>query len=153
MSEVSVSLPFLPPDEDLAGGGAEGVDGLRGLLERAVHAVLEDAEVVGAEISVTLLDDPGIRDLNARYLDRNRPTDVIAFSLPGPEGQVVGDVYIGVEQAVRQAPEGGSLTEELVRLAVHGTLHVLGHDHPEGDERYTSPMFQSQERLVRNVLS
>lgn len=153
MSDVAVSLPFLPPDENLAGEAAEGIDGLRGLLERAVHVVLDDADVVDAELSLTLLDDPGIRDLNARYLDRNRPTDVIAFSLPGPEGQVVGDVYIGVEQAMRQAAEGGSLTEELVRLAVHGTLHVLGHDHPEGEDRLSSPMFHHQERLVRATLS
>ena len=153
MSDVAVSLPFLPPDEDLTGEAAEGIDGLRGLLERAVHVVLDDAEVEGAELSLTLLDDSGIRDLNARYLDRNRPTDVIAFSLPGPEGQVVGDVYIGVQQAMRQAAEGGSLTEELVRLAVHGTLHVLGHDHPEGEDRLSSPMFQHQERLVRAAFS
>ena len=65
----------------------------------------------------------------------------------------VGDVYVGIEQAGRQAAEHGvPLDEELVRLAVHGTPHVVGHDHPEGPERLESPMFVLQERLVRDVM-
>jgi probable rRNA maturation factor len=42
--------------------------------------------------------------------------------------------------------------EELLRLVVHGVLHVLGHDHPEDDARYTSPMWRRQERLLRSAL-
>jgi len=122
------------------------------LLERAVVATLLDAGVTAAEMSVTLLRDEEMRDLNARYLRQDRPTDVIAFSL-GTGEQILGDVYIGHEQAVRQARElGVDLREEMVRLAVHGTLHVLGHDHPEGDERDSSPMFHRQEALVRGLL-
>ena len=65
----------------------------------------------------------------------------------------MGDVYLGVEQAARQAAEEGvPLAEELVRLAVHGTLHVLGHDHPEGEERLHSPMFVLQEEIVSALL-
>jgi probable rRNA maturation factor len=60
---------------------------------------------------------------------------------------------VGFEQATRQAGElGVPIDEELVRLAIHGTLHVLGHDHPEDDERERSSMFVLQERLVRDVL-
>jgi probable rRNA maturation factor len=121
-------------------------------LRRAVAHTAAFEGGPSGEISVTLLDDEGIRDINRRYLDRDRPTDVIAFSL-GEAPTVLGDVYIGFDQACRQAAEAGvSLEEELVRLAVHGTLHVLGHDHPEGDDRVTSPMFVLQERLVSELL-
>lgn len=131
-------------------GRFEGVDVdlLRSGVLRTLSA--ENREVV--ELSLTLLTDEEIRALNLRYLGHDRPTDVIAFTLGGPE-DLVGDVYVGVEQAHRQAEDlGVAPSEELLRLAVHGTLHVLGHDHPDGEERYASPMFEQQERIVRDVL-
>jgi probable rRNA maturation factor len=65
----------------------------------------------------------------------------------------LGDIYVGYDQATRQAEEAGvPLPEELARLAIHGTLHVLGHDHPEGPERLESAMFRLQEQLVRRVM-
>lgn len=123
------------------------------LLHRAVLHTLRDQGVEAGELSVTLLDDAGIQDLNRQYLAKDRPTDVIAFALgSGPDP--LGDVYLGVEQARRQAGElGVALEEELVRLAVHGTLHVLGHDHPEGADRVESEMFRIQERLVREIVA
>ena len=123
------------------------------LIERGVRAALACEEEDAAEVSVTLLGDEEIRVMNVTYLDRDRPTDVIAFSLGAP-GEVLGDVYLGFEQAARQAEElGESFETELLRLAIHGTLHVLGHDHPEGSERLQSPMFALQERLVAEVLA
>jgi probable rRNA maturation factor len=124
------------------------------VMRRAVLHVLRDAEITRGEVSVTCLDDDAIRAMNLTYLDRDRPTDVIAFSLGEPDGPVLGDIYLGIDQAGRQARELGiSFSEEVVRLAIHGTLHVLGHDHPSGDERLESPMFALQERLLREVLS
>ena len=122
------------------------------LLRTAVLRTLSDHRG-GGELSLTLVDDRAIRAINREYLGRDRVTDVIAFSL-GDEGVLLGDVYVGAEQARRQATELGIDTpEELVRLAVHGTLHVLGHDHPEGEDRLGSPMFELQERLVREILA
>lgn len=122
------------------------------LLEKAVRRTLAAESCRRAEISVALLDDARMRELNRTWLDKDRSTDVIAFSL-GEEGDVVGDVYVGFEQAARQAADVGvALHEELVRLVVHGTLHVLGHDHPEGEERDASDMFRLQERLVRETM-
>jgi probable rRNA maturation factor len=124
-----------------------------GLLERGVLATLEAGGVREGEVSITFLDDDGIRELNRRYLGRDRVTDVIAFPLSG-EGSagIVGDVYVGLSQARRQADAlGVPLDEELVRLAIHGTLHVLGHDHPEGEDRESSELFRLQEELVRRV--
>lgn len=122
------------------------------LIRAAVERTL--AEVAGGvtEVSVTLLGDGEMRDLNARYLRHDRTTDVLAFAL-GDGADVVGDVYLGFEQARRQAREQGvPLREELARLAIHGTLHVAGHDHPEGDERWASPMFELQERILADLL-
>lgn len=122
------------------------------LLERAVLVTLREEGIEEADISVTLLADGDMLRLNERWLGRGDATDVLAFSLGG-EGATVGDVYVGHEQAARQAVElGVDPEEELVRLAIHGTLHVLGHDHPEGPEREGSPMFRRQEALVRTVL-
>jgi probable rRNA maturation factor len=122
------------------------------LMERAVRLALGDSAGRGGELSVTLLSDGDIQTLNRDYLSRDRPTDVIAFSL-GESDALLGDVYIGFDQASRQAEElGVDLREELARLAIHGTLHVMGYDHPEGTERDASPMFELQERLVGELL-
>ena len=121
-------------------------------LRSAVRHTLEHEGFDMAEMSVTLLDDAGISALNRQYLDREGPTDVIAFSLGEPL-EPLGDIYIGYQQAERQCIEHGvPLREELSRLAIHGTLHVLGHDHPEGEGRIGSPMFQLQERLLAVLL-
>jgi len=131
-------------------GACEGVP--IDLIEEAVRRALGDRMESGGELSVTFLSDPDIQALNRDYLSRDRPTDVIAFSLGG-EGELLGDVYVGFDQARRQADAlGVDLAEELARLAIHGTLHVIGHDHPEGAERAESPMFELQERLVEELL-
>ena len=117
------------------------------LLKQAIHQTLIE-EGRSGEFSITLLGDQEMAELNARYLGRNAPTDVLAFSM-GTNERPLGDVYVCMDQASRQAREYKiSLDEELVRLVVHGVLHVLGHDHPEGSDRFTSPMFKLQERLV-----
>lgn len=123
------------------------------LLERAVRHVLEAEEVSEGEISLALLDDDEIRALNRTHLSRDRVTDVIAFALWDEGGPVVGDVYVGWRQARRQAEEAGVPgDEELVRLAVHGTLHVLGWDHPTAaGEREASEMYRRQEALVAEI--
>ena len=67
----------------------------------------------------------------------------------GHRGTVVGDVYVCVPVGVRQATRfGASPVEELRRLLVHGVLHVLGYDHPEGPGRTASAMWRRQERLL-----
>ncbi|HEX9887074.1 MAG TPA: rRNA maturation RNase YbeY [Longimicrobiales bacterium] len=134
-------------------GGREEVPA--DLLERAVLETLAGEAVDGAEISLALVGDGAIQELNRTHLGRDRPTDVLAFALWEEGETVLGDVYIGADQAVRQAREEGvPLEEELVRLAVHGTLHVLGWDHPEAaPQRASSPMFRLQESLVTRILS
>ncbi len=124
------------------------------LILRGVALVLEAEGVIQGDLSITLVDDEGIQALNREYLGRDRPTDVIAFALHKEGEPLVGDVYLGHQQALRQARETGiSAEEELLRLAVHGTLHVLGYDHPPGDDRWSSPMFRRQEEVVARILA
>ena len=123
-------------------------------IEAAVRHVLRAEGVTEGEISVALVGDDEITALNREWLDHDWATDVISFNLNGPGEPPLGDVYLGVEQAARQAAElGADPAEELVRLAVHGTLHVLGYEHPAGADRADSEMFRRQEALLRQLLS
>jgi probable rRNA maturation factor len=119
------------------------------LVRRAIASVL-DGEHRAAALSVTFLGWRAMRRLNAEALGHDRPTDVIAFALPQPDGTLAGDIYLCRPQAVREAHERGiAPREELLRLLVHGTLHVLGWDHPVDAGRERSPMWQRQERYLR----
>jgi len=118
------------------------------VVRRVVRAVLR-GERRRALVSVTFLGPTRMRRLNARYTGHDRPTDVLAFSLPQPGLLPMGDVYVCSWVAARQARvHGVSVREELVRLIVHGTLHALGRDHPEGPGRTRSAMWRRQERYV-----
>lgn len=105
----------------------------------------------GSHVDVTLLSAAAMRRANRRATGRRGLTDVIAYPLPQPDGAVVGDVYI-CPAAARAAANEAGLREELIRLAVHGALHVLGYDHPDGAGRTRSPMWRRQEEYVRRVL-
>ena len=117
-------------------------------VRRVVRAVLQ-GERRRAAVSVTFLGRDAMRRLNAEYKGHDRPTDVIAFALRGAHGDPAGDVYVCPWVARREADARGiGVREELVRLLVHGTLHVLGHDHPSGLSRERSAMWKRQERYV-----
>jgi probable rRNA maturation factor len=122
-------------------------------VEQAVRLALREEAITEATVSVTFLSDAEISAMNREYLEHAGPTDVISFRLSIPGGTPVGDVYIGAEQAERQAAElGVPLDQELLRLAIHGTLHVLGFEHPEGDDRLDSSMYRRQEELLEKAL-
>jgi len=96
-----------------------------------IEKVLLNNKKSGAEVNIIYLDDDEIQELNKQYLNHDYTTDVIAFNLDEVQGdeQLEGEVYIGVDVAKRQATEYGvALKNELLRLAVHGTLHLLGYE-------------------------
>jgi probable rRNA maturation factor len=127
----------------------------RARIRDAAVAALKAERAKDAMLSITFVGRATMSQLNHRYLGHHGPTDVISFGLGrvGKRGAIVGDVYICAEVARENArrqdiPAG----EELLRLVVHGTLHVLGHDHPTGEGRTTSRMWRRQERILARVL-
>lgn len=116
-------------------------------LTEAAEGALRAAGRQGpAGMTLLITDDEQIRELNRRYRHVDATTDVLAFAFleegqgafvaPAEEEPYLGDVIISLPQAERQAEAGGhSLLCELCLLAVHGTLHLLGHDHAEPAEK------------------
>jgi len=115
---------------------------------RAAETVLT-AERREAQLSISFLGRDAMREMNCRWTGRDAVTDVLAFPLPLPDGSLAGDIYICPWVATREAQARGlPARQELIRLVVHGTLHALGREHPEGPDRTTSPMWRRQERYV-----
>jgi probable rRNA maturation factor len=136
-------------------GGRLGSVG-HALVGRAVAAVLA-GERRRAAISISFVGPDRIRRLNERWRGHDAPTDVLAFALPapgwGPGALPIGDVYVCPAIARHQARAlGVPLREELLRLVIHGTLHVLGYDHPAGPARARSTMWRKQERYLACVV-
>jgi probable rRNA maturation factor len=127
----------------------------RGRLGDVARGVLRAEGVRDALLSVALVSTRRMRALNRAHLNRSGATDVIAFGFArvGASGPVVGDVYIAPDVARASARANQvPVREELTRLVVHGTLHVLGYDHPEDDARTRSALGRGQERLVARLM-
>lgn len=91
-------------------------------------------EGVKGEVSVVLVDDLFISRLNLKYHHRRGPTDVLSF--PFDHEELLGDVYINLDAARRQAKEyGHNLTREVRLLLIHGILHLCGYDDQEEEKR------------------
>lgn len=107
----------------------------RGLLIRQVGLILSELDQPDSEISIMLVNDVKIRQLNKKYRNRDQATDVLAFpqdkdAKNDSGGPLLGDVAVSIETSRRQAKEHLlSDGEELVLLIIHGTLHLLGFDH------------------------
>ena len=120
---------------------------LKMLLREAIETTLdfEDFNAV-CEVSVTFTDNEGIRELNKKFREMDKPTDVLSFPLLDFDGECeeppidelisnLGDIVISLERAKEQADEfGHSFKREVAFLTVHSMLHLLGYDHEKGDE-------------------
>ena len=108
------------------------------------------------EVSILFVDDEGITVINREYLNRDRPTNVIAF--PMTEGEfgninphILGDIVISVDTALRDARSGGlSFDDEVVYLLIHGLLHLIGYDH-EGSESDAALMAEKERELFHDA--
>ncbi len=121
--------------------------------------ILRDLGCHGRELSILLVDDEEITELNRRYLARDHPTNVLAFAMAEGEDKdlhpyLLGDVVISTETAEREAQEkGSSLQEEMALLLVHGILHLLGYEHEGTSEEAATMYNKEREVLVRLGLS
>lgn len=125
-------------------------------VQAIVRAVLDGERVRNAMLSITFVSNAAMARLNVRHLGHKGATDVISFGFTGSgkKSPVVGDIYIAPSVARANAVERGvSIREEVARLVVHGTLHVLGYEHPDADARTKSAMWKKQERILARALA
>ncbi len=128
------------------------------LLEAVLNFGLERYQQGNAEVSLVLVDDDYIRELNLEYRGLDRPTDVLSFAFhEGEDGLILGededipdllgDIYISVERAFEQSEQyGHSFERELCYLATHGLLHLMGYDHQNPEE--TAKMREAEEHIM-----
>jgi probable rRNA maturation factor len=123
-------------------------------LARRAKRMLDVLGLGAAELSLVLVSDRVMHDLNRAWRGKDRPTDVLAFAQaeegPAPHG-LLGDVVISVDTARRQAASfGHSLVVEADRLLVHGLLHLLGYDHERSPAE--ARRMQRKERAVLRAI-
>ena len=123
------------------------------VLERAAQAVLS-YESADGDLTIVLTDDAQLHELNRKYLDIDTPTDVLSFPAsetdPETARRYLGDVLISVPRAEAQAQAAGHALEAEVRLlVVHGTLHLLGYDHADADDK--AHMWKAQAKVLEGL--
>lgn len=123
------------------------------ILERAALAVLEHQSADG-DLTIVLTDDAQLHELNRNYLGIDAPTDVLSFPAsetdPETARRYLGDILISVSHAEEQARAAGhALEAEVQLLAVHGTLHLLGYDHAEAEEK--ARMWKAQAEILERL--
>lgn len=123
-------------------------------IKKYLKKCLKEEQVKNATFNVILTDNKTIHEINKKYRNIDRETDVISFALEDEKQEhfninkrVLGDIYISVDKAKSQAKEyNHSLKREVSFLAVHGLLHLLGYDHMnKKDEKI---MFEKQELIL-----
>ena len=130
------------------------------LLKQGLQAVAKLHKLSDkTEVSVSLVNDEVIHVLNKDYRDIDRPTDVLSFALDeaeepveigGPEINMLGDIIISAETALRQGREyGHGFNRELVYLGVHSLLHLLGYDHMNKADK--TVMREEEEKALRLI--
>lgn len=125
-------------------------------LRRCGQAVLSAIGESRSELSIALVDDPEIKELNARWRNRRESTDVLSFSqiegdFADHRAGLLGDVVISVETAAAQAAtRHRGLDEVVTRLLIHGVLHLIGHDHVKDAEAL---LMRAEERRIWRELN
>lgn len=130
------------------------------LVEDCTRAALEEEEIEDdAEVSVTLVDNARIRELNSEFREIDHETDVLSFPLGDDEGFEVdpdtdaillGDIVISLEKAKSQSEEyGHSFKREVAFLVTHSLFHLLGYDHMTPEEE--TEMFAKQEKVLTKL--
>jgi probable rRNA maturation factor len=124
-------------------------------IRSTIKILLKGLGCEGKEISLSFVNDEAIQKLNSQYLRKDRPTNVLSFSLQEGEfgninPEVLGDVVISVDTAMRDAADGHlALEQEIDFLIIHGLLHLLGYNHENTTAEETKIMQRKEKSLVR----
>jgi len=124
-------------------------------VEAIVALVLKAEKIPDAVMSVTFHSARVMARMNREQLGHTGATDIITFELTRPvaDAPVTGDMYICPDVARSNAKAWGvPVRQELARLVIHGTLHSLGLEHPDGESRVDSPMWRAQEKYLRAAI-
>jgi len=126
-------------------------------IRRTMKIIMRQLACPDMEISLVFTDDAGIKMLNKAYLGKNKPTNVLSFSLQENEfgdinPQILGDIVISAETANKDAAAGGlTLAQAIDFLLIHGLLHLLGYNHEKTTKNETRKMKQKEKELFRLV--
>jgi probable rRNA maturation factor len=107
----------------------------KAVLRRAIRCASAATSLTSAEISIVLCDDEAMRVLNRNWRQKNKPTNVLAFPLDAENAasgrpRLLGDIVVAYQSLQREAhTQGKPFARHLAHLAVHGFLHLIGHDH------------------------
>jgi probable rRNA maturation factor len=105
-------------------------------IQRAVRMVLEEASIGAAEVSVAVVDDPTMRELNRRYLNHDYATDVLSFILEQTPERLEGQIIVSADTARAEAARfGWPAGDELLLYVIHGSLHLVGGEDGTADQR------------------
>lgn len=116
-----------------------------------MKTLLKDLESEAKELSILFTDDTEICNLNNDFRGKNKATDVLSFPLE--KNDYLGDIAISVQTARKQAKAyGTSLRSEILRLLIHGILHLEGYEH-ENVSRATARKMQLKEKYLYGVIS
>lgn len=107
-------------------------------MRRAIALVLDEIKLQRCQISVAVVDDPTMHDLNRRYLEHDFPTDVLSFPLERDlaAGVLVGEIVVSIDTAETNARDyQWPLENELLLYVIHGCLHLIGYDDHDVDDQ------------------
>jgi probable rRNA maturation factor len=129
-TESEVADDSDPPERSLrvlvANEAAAAIDAER--LESAVRLAFADSDYMWIEVSIAVVDDEMIHELNRQFLDHDYPTDVLSFALEDDPPRLEGEIVVSLDTAERCASEAGwSMDDELLLYVAHGALHLAGY--------------------------
>lgn len=122
-----------------------------GELKKFLEKVITGENKIPGDLIFILTNDESIQEINRKFLNHDYNTDVISFKMS--EGRIIdGEVYLGFETIGRNATQYGiGVREELVRVIIHGTLHLCGYE--DGNPADREKMFKVQEKLLKGYIS
>ena len=125
------------------------------ILDEVINYTLKSEKVNNAILNVIIVDNKRIREINKKFRNIDRETDVISFAFEDNQNielpvRMLGEIYISIDKAKEQAINyGHSLTREIAFLTVHGLLHLLGYDHMNKEDE--NVMFSRQEMILNEL--